>query len=297
MSNPFAWAGRIPRPVIFLLAILCLAIPQFVPLSLPVGVTPFVREIWETTDALQDGGGNVLFLFSISPGFWQEMSGQIYALIQHYMAVPNLNFVIVPLSTTSPSLLERVLDGVGIGDPISNPLNKVYGEDWVIMDYVPGSSQVQITMLSSDLRGRLDEDELGTPIDDLPIFDDINSIADFDIVVFQMGPRSSPDVAVYMYPNYPTEQPGNPVYYICGIGEGFALVTPWVGPGLPYPAGMFGPVNAAEYMSLTRDYYDIPLQSIGLRLVDGLSLFHLLAIILMILGNLVVVGDKLGGKK
>jgi hypothetical protein len=202
---------------------------------------------------------------------------------------------VVDYKSLSP--LERVLDGVGIGDPISNPLNKVYGEDWVIMDYVPGSSQVQITMLSSDLRGRLDEDELGTPIDDLPIFDDINSIADFDIVVFQMGPRSSPDVAVYMYPNYPTEQPGNPVYYICGIGEGFALVTPWVGPGLPYPAGMFGPVNAAEYMSLTRDYYDIPLQSIGLRLVDGLSLFHLLAIILMILGNLVVVGDKLGGKK
>lgn len=293
MSNPFAWAGRIPRPVIFLVALLSLSIPLFLPLGLPVGITPFVQTMWDSTNDAE----YVLFLFSISPGFWQEMSGQIYALVQHFMAVPDLHFIIAPLSPTSHSLLERVMDGVGIGDPISNPLNKVYGEDWVITAMIPPPSQAQMTRLSTDIRDTLNEDIDGTSIDDLTIFDGINSIADFDVVVYQTGPRASPDVGVYIYPNYPTEEPGNPVYFICGIGEGFALVTPWVGPGLPYPAGMFGPVNAAEYMTLTRDAYDIPLQTIGLRLVDGLSLFHILAIALMILGNLVIVGEKLGGKK
>jgi hypothetical protein len=189
------------------------------------------------------------------------------------------------------------LAGTGIGDPIANPLNKVYGEDWVFMAMIPPPTEVAFTSMNVDLRAVLSQDQDGTSVDDLPIMDGIDAVDDIDVFLWQSGPRSSPDVATYVYPVYPTGTGTNPTYFICGIGEGYAHVSPWIGPGQAYPAGMFGPVNAAEYMTLSNEAYDLPLQSIGLKAVDSLSLFHLLAIVLMIFGNLVIVGEKLGGKR
>lgn len=293
MSNPLAVFGKIPRPAIFVVALLCLIIPLFVPLGLPVGVSPIMQEIWDTNDEAD----TVMFVIAMSPGFWQEMALQVYAVLQHCFVVPDLKFAIVPFGAQAPALTERVLDGIGLGDPIANPLNKVYGEDWVFMAMVPPPNEVAFTRMNTELRTVLSEDTYGTSIDDLPFFDGIDEIDDFDVICYQSGPRNSPDLAVYVYPNYPTGVGNNPVYFVFGIGEGFALVTPWVGPGLPYPAGMFGPVDAAGYMTLTNQVYDMPMQSLGLKAVDSLNLFHLLAIFLIIFGNLVIVGEKLGGKK
>ena len=293
MSNPLAVFGKIPRPAIFIIALTLLIIPLFVPLGLPVGVTPFMQTMWDAVD----GADVILFNIGMSPGFWAEMSLQVYAVIQHCMAVPDLKLIIAPHGATASALIQNILDGIGLGDPIANPLNKVEGTDWVFMAMIPPPTEVAFTGMTEDLLAVLTEDQDGTLAADLPIFDNIDAVDDIDVFLWQTGPRNSPDVATYVYPAYPSEVSGNPTYFVCGIGEGYAHVSPWIGPGQPYPAGMFGPVNAAEYMQLSFAAYDLPLQPIGLKVVDSLSLFHILAIVLMIFGNLVIVGEKLGGKK
>jgi hypothetical protein len=57
-----------------------------------------------------------------------------------------------------------------------------YGEDWVRFGYYPGLES-GVSVLADDISAMYSTDYYGTPIEDLPIMDDVKTAADFDLWV------------------------------------------------------------------------------------------------------------------
>jgi hypothetical protein len=64
----------------------------------------------------------------------------------------------------------------------ANEFSKVtYGEDYVFLGFIPGS-ETGLASLLADIRGTVTVDFYGTPIDELPIMNGVNTATDFDLV-------------------------------------------------------------------------------------------------------------------
>ena len=263
--------GRIPRPVIYLLTIVILIVPLFFPWNFPISVSDEISLMFEDIDALQPGD-TIVFQHMMSAGFWGEQQHQAYALLQHLFLLDGVKFILVPMrSVDTMALMHRTMD------IIENPLDKQYGIDYVALQYLPALEPGAMS-IAEDFKGTYTTDEYGTPIEELPLMDDINEVGDIKIWVWMEFARYQVITPRFIYPKW-TEV----TYFgICG-GEGFMFMAPYM--GNIYKSGMTGTRGAAEYQGLCRDRYGSKVTG-AVAQMDALSGYHLLGIILVILGNI-----------
>jgi hypothetical protein len=274
-GNLLTKLGRIPRLVIYVLTLLVIIWPLFVPWNLPVAVSPEIETWYEEMEALRGTGKTVLFLHFIPPVFWGEMQHLAFSPLQHIFKMEDVRLIIAAMTPMSQPLIGQILSD------ISNPHGKEYGVDYCTLPFFPGQPPAAFALLADDFRGAYTVDDFGTPIDDLAVFDGINTLDDFEIVIWIEPAKWIPLAATVLHPRHPDQ-----TFYAIAIAEGFNYVAPYI--GTVYKSVMVGVRPAAELQILFGGPYTGAVSQ-----MDAISGYHILAIILLILGNVSIAGSVL----
>ncbi len=261
------WAEKVlkvDRRWIFLAIGIAVTIPFFLPLGLPVVVTPPVQNLYDAVDELEPGSNPLLMSIDYAPATLPELEPMAVAILRHAFS-RDVKVVVMTLHPAGYGLAERAMLQV------AEEYGLTYGEDYAFLGFQPGISAV-ILGLGINVRNVFPEDAYGTPLNDLPIMDGIRNYDDIPLVISTAG-WSAAEAWVY-YAHQPYGQ-------LVGAGVTAVMATdfyPYLDTG--QLVGLLGGMRgAAEYEVLI----DQPDQ--GARGMDSQSVIHLLIIVLIAIGN------------
>ena len=269
------------RRILYLIAVISIIVPLVRPVGLPITIAKESRDFYDAIEALPDGS-TILMSPDMEAGVFGELGPVAIANMRHLWK-KNHKMVFVffyrgdgPI-VFSQKVLPRVpgfVDETTVGD-------KVYGVDWVSLGYIEGH-ETAMAQLASDFHV-VSTDQFGNSIDDLPLMDEIQTAADFDLFIDIGGGDNGAALAQF---SIPYDLPA-----ICGT-----LSVDYVGLLPYYLSGVYGGIlmgmkGGAEYEFLI----GIP----GLATVanDSISVTHIVLLTLMILGNIVFIIRRNQGRQ
>jgi hypothetical protein len=250
------------RRLLYLITIILAAVPILVPLPPLVAVTPQTKRVFGYIEGLPSGS-IVALVIGVDVGMWPDMEPATVAVVQHIVRRP-LKLVAVSFWPDGPILTERAFAAVNLGDD-------VYGIDYVNLGYLPGK-ETAMAAFAADIRAVIKSDFYGTPIGDILIMEEINSITDFDVVVYVIQADPSPLMRQWYAP-----------YGIPIIGLTTTFARPYC---MPYLIGgqMIGLVSGlrggAEYEVL------MGIKRWGSKSTTAMSVIYLFTVILVMVGNI-----------
>ena len=171
----FILLGSLDRRIIFLIVGLSVLIPLIQPewVNFPIRPTPESQIVFDEINKL-NAGDKILLSFEYGPSTKPEIHPMAIAILKHLYAknIQVYGFALWPdgnfMSTEAFS-------------EVSDDYDKKYGVDYVNLGYKPGGEAV-IKGIASDIRTLYTVDLHGTPIDDIPMMEDVINIEDFDFV-------------------------------------------------------------------------------------------------------------------
>jgi len=258
--------------LLYIILVIVVLIPLARPLGLPLSIGDPSRAGFEFVDAMPAGSIAVLCL-DVAPSSEAENWPQTLAVAKHAMSLGH-KILAITFVHEGPMYEDR------LAKEIAPNYGYVYGTDIVVMPYRAGAESA-IQAFGEDLRGMYDTDYYETPIADLPLMAQIQSIADVDYwASFSAGDTGwyfvrqieakfgTPGLAGTVGPGVA----GHMVYFASGQLKGML-------------GGMAG---AAEYEYLAK----VPGKA--LAAMDAQSIGHGYFIVLMILSNIVYFAVKSG---
>lgn len=158
------------------IAILCYIIPGIMPLGTPFPMSDTTMEIYDIVNDLPEGsicciGGSGVFAFDL-----ESSAGTIPAI--KIMAENGVRIVNVPLGTEAVQYEKFLIDASRVETKYGGTME--YGTDWIQLPYLPGLESALVSFLT-DVRSASTVDVYGTPLDELPLGQEINSFEDIDL--------------------------------------------------------------------------------------------------------------------
>lgn len=277
----YEFLHTLDRRWIFLLMLLCIAIPILLGLKFPETPSQLVRDAFDEVERLKPGS-RVLLSFDYDPASEGELGPMATAFVRH-CCQKKLRLYFMALWPVGPQMVDDTIDRVIHRDfP-----DMVYGQDYVNLGFKPGNEGV-IKVIVTDLRQLYTTDARGTNIDRIPMCAGIRTVRDFDLIInVSAGYPGTKEWVQYAASPYPKE-----VRLIAGCtGVQAPLMYPYIPDQL---RGMLGAIKgAAEYeaLLLEKNYIrqdDAPYQE-GLRRMGPQLVGHVLMIILIVMGNVLFV--------
>jgi hypothetical protein len=264
--------SNLDRRIIFLTVAIAVIVPLFLPLRLPIEVTPPVRQLYDVIDSLP-ARSVVLISIDYDPSGAPELQPATLSIMRHCFS-RNLRVLVLGLWAPGVPLGTRALEEVAVEE-----YHKQYGVDFANFGYKPGGA-VTLVNLGRDIHDVCRQDIYGTSVEELPMMKDVRAANDIGLVVtMSMGVPGSDQWIWYYHARYrgnlATAQTaiGAPKYYqYLQSGQLVGLI-----------GGMKG---AAEYERLVDT---VGLATVGM---DSQSIAHLLIIGFVILGNVVYWMEK-----
>jgi hypothetical protein len=239
-------------------------IPFFLPLGLPVVITPPVQSLYDAVDELEPNAAPLLLSIDYAPATLPELEPMSMAILRHCFA-KDVNVVVMTLHPAGYGLAERAVLNA------AEEYDAVYGEDFAFLGFQPGVSAVILGM-GINIRNVFPADAYGAPVDDLPVLQGVRNYDDIPLVISLAG-WSAAEAWVY-YAHQPYRQ-------TVGAGVTAVMATdfyPYLDAG--QLVGLLGGMRgAAEYEGL------IQRPDQGVRGMDSQSVIHLLIIVLIAIGN------------
>jgi hypothetical protein len=167
--------GKIDRRWIFLAILLSVVIPMLLKLSIPTRPSPIVDAIFDKIESLPPGS-KVLVSLDFAPSTIPENLPMSQAVVRHLLT-RNQRVYLMTLWATGPDMITRATDVIAAEFP-----EKVYGTDFVNLGYKAGNQGV-INSISANFKTLFTGDEAGTPIDQIPMTQEINTSGDFDLII------------------------------------------------------------------------------------------------------------------
>lgn len=152
----------------------------FYPLLLPLRITYQTQDFHDRIEELQPGD-TIVISAPVGPGTLKGMDRDWWiTLTQHIFERGKVRIVFHP---TDPSW-----------DAALQPLRTIlkldewgaYGVDYVFMPYSAGE-EVAWAAFASDIHGFFASDAYGTPLSQIPMMNDIRTMADFDLAIVRYG--------------------------------------------------------------------------------------------------------------
>ena len=252
------------RRILFLLVIFAVVIPLMNPMGLPLSISPYTRQAYETIENLPEGS-IVIMSPAYNPGSEAELLPQNVAQVHHLMS-RGIKLIWVSLAADSPMYARKIMD------EMAPEYNYEYGRDYIIMPFTAGEEPT-VASIGHDLRGLYTEDVNGVPLTNFELWAEVNSIKDIALIVDFITGNSM----LYFVRLVHTVH-GTPV-----TGGATGVVTPILTPHIQ--AGQISGVlsglrGAAEYEILIRRPGN------GASGMDAQSLTHALLILFIIMGNI-----------
>jgi hypothetical protein len=262
---------RVDRRVLYALIFASVIIPLFVPLSLPVPVTPETQTFFDAVEALPDSS-IVMLPFDFWPSTLAETEPMAVVGLRHLF---RKHCYIVGLSNVGmggPSIAERLLDSIG------HEFGRTYGIDYVNLGYKPDYRAVMLGM-GTRISDIFPTDYRGTPLDEIPL---MRRVPNYDSVTFIF--IVSDNVAVDYWVGLVNARYGIPMGAgVTAVMAPKSLSFVQAGQLVGLLGGMKG---CAEYENL------LGRPDRAIRGMDSQSMIHLLIVLFIIMGNIGYLAGK-----
>jgi len=175
--------------IIYAILIISLLIPYVRPLGIPIPISAETRSYWNYITTLPQGSVVAIQLSSDPSTIPQTRSAHQITMLKLFQQ--NCKIVFFTLRDDAPPLHEEMMRWVEAHLPAGKTLT--YGVDYVNLGFL-ADAEATIAALVADLKGFVKEDAYGNSVSSLPMMADINTGADFDLIVWNDGSRG-----IYMY--------------------------------------------------------------------------------------------------
>jgi len=257
--------SHVDRRWIFLIIGLSVLLPLFFPIGLPIRATDTTQRVYDTFESLEPNS-RVLLSCEYGPSTKPEIHPMVIAVL-HQLFKNDHKVYVTCLWPDGQFLASEALREV------AGEYNKVYGEDYVILGYRPGSEAV-IKGLVRDLRAIFSTDVKGTKVEEISMMNDIYKFEDFDFLFSaSAGFPGSLEWMQYATDNTDVKMSTGTTSIMVNDIMPFVVSDQILG----ILAGMPG---AAEYEKL------VGKPGIGTSGMDAQSLAHLVIVFFIILGNI-----------
>jgi hypothetical protein len=267
--------------ILYAIIVVCLLIPMFRPVGLPVAISDNTRNVYDTIAAVPDGGA-IWISHDTGSGNAPELNPMIKALARQAFT-KNCKLISTSLfsQTYGPQATFDLIDEV------SRDMGKEYGVDWVHLGYRDNAWPATIRLMVDNIQeGAINRDWKGEPLNTMPLMREVKSIKD-DVDLIFVTTVGSPGYSDWMtYVSEPLHMPLT----------GGASLTMYSGVQQYIRSGQLqgflgGLRGAAEYEQLV----DAPGE--GLAGMDAQSLGHMTVIAFLVLGNIGYFVSKRTAKK
>jgi hypothetical protein len=138
---------------------------------------PAVADLYQVIETL-NSNAPVLVAFDYDPTTSGEMDVLAQTLVGHLMD-RGAEVVVVSLLPAGPATAQTVLDTLA-AERLAYA--DAYGQQYVNLGYLPGQA-TGVRLLSLSVEAALPRDFYGTPLADLTVTEDLDTIQDFDLIV------------------------------------------------------------------------------------------------------------------
>jgi len=252
------------RRYIFILIALGVVIPMLLKLSFPIYVTGQPKKVYDYIENLQEGSV-VMIAFDYGPASMAELQPMASALLRHCFA-RNLKVIGMALWNVGEQL------GKDAFKQITPEYGSIDGKDYVFLGFRPGGTTVMLRM-GEGIADVFKEDAKGTPIDQIPMMENIKNYDDIDLLVDLGAGNPGPENwVVYAHGKYRQK-------IAAGVtGVIISQLYPFLQTG--QLIGLIGGLRgAAEYEKLVNKPAD------ATSWMSIQSIVHFIIIILVIVGN------------
>lgn len=263
------------RRLMYLTVTVLACVPLLIPIGLPVPINSWTIEAYEKIDSLEPGT-NVVISACIQIPAWPEIEGSVVAMMNHLFSKEGIKIVIVAFYADGPM-------GISLALPNVDLHGKEYGVDWVLLPYLSGG-ETALAGFAADISEMTKEDFYGTPLTELPLMDEINTLEDFDyaqLFMVGMSPGIEEHLRQWILPY--------------GIETGAAAV----GIALPWVQHYYAEGFTTGYVASVRGgaEYEILISRPGKAgaMIESLSVTHVFLILLIIAGNVKYFYDRSKG--
>ena len=257
--------SHVDRRWIFLIIGLSVLLPLFFPIGLPIRATDTTQRVYDTFDSLEPNS-KVLLSCEYGPSTKPEIHPMVIAVL-HQLFRNDHKVYVTCLWPDGQFLASEALREV------AGEYDKVYGEDYVILGYRPGSEAV-IKGLVRDLRAIFSTDVKGTKVEEISMMNSIYKFEDFDFLFSaSAGFPGSLEWMQYATDNTDVKMSTGTTSIMVNDIMPFVVSDQIQG----ILAGMAG---AAEYEKLVGN------PGIGTSGMDAQSLAHLVIVFFIIFGNI-----------
>jgi hypothetical protein len=278
MSNILKNISNIDRRVWYFFVFFLVIIPLLNPIGLPLKVSAYTKEAYQTIEDLQPGDV-VLVNFNIASSGWDEIKGSCYSIIPHLFSRPGVKIIMMTDQDQGYIYIQKTLEDRGSVMPGHDTFpwyqlnGKEYLVDYVNIGYFPGSDKAHAA-LAADFRGNVnDRDFYGNNIAQWLDDAGVQSAKDIDLIItLDCGG------AVSYFVNYYYLEYGTPILNaMIGVSAAGSITS--------YNAGQIKALvmsvrGAAEYQYIS-GYYGMALVS-----MDAFSIVQMFLIAMVLLTNI-----------
>jgi len=179
MASP--WYDRllnIDRRWIYLLMAVAVIIPAVWPFTVPVSISGEVKSVYDFLDELQPG--DVIQLgIDYDPSTLAELHPMAESILNQAFE-KNLKVIVTTLSQFGPAMADELITRVAAEQ------GKQEGVDYTFLGYKPYPA-ITILAMGSDYRVPFPTDYYGTPVDDIPMMEDLHNFSDVKCVISLSG--------------------------------------------------------------------------------------------------------------
>ncbi|MCK5125084.1 MAG: hypothetical protein KAR42_02405 [candidate division Zixibacteria bacterium] len=264
----------IDRRIIFLFMFITVASSLLFKMEFPEKPTLIVKKVFNKIENLPEGS-RILISFDFDPAMKPEVMPMANAFVRHCMVKKHKLYIMTLWATGQALMLESIEEVLKPEFP-----DAVYGEDYTSLGFKAGGVGV-LNVIITDFRKMYATDEHGTPLDEIPLFAEVTSAKDMDLILPIGGGAPGPKEWI-LFVGDPGKVPIAP-----GLA---AVVAPLIYPYYPKQAiGLLGGVKgAAEYESeLLRNYDQFKdMDTPALSMMGPQTMAHIVIIAFIIIGNI-----------
>ena len=256
---------NIDRRIIYIVMGLAVLIPFFIPMRLPIYVSPPVQSVYDHIEALPEGAV-VLVGFNFSPATKAELYPMCIAVLRHCYS-KKIKVIGMTFNSRAATIADDAMREVA--------LEYDYEElsDYTHLGFKPNAVPIMLG-IGEDISMPFPVDYSDTPIDQIPMMGAIKNYGDIDLVM-DFGSANTPELWVA----YAGARYGQTIAVGC-TGVMVSGLYPYLKAG--QLVGLIGGLKgAAEYEKLIEKHGK------ATRGMKSQSVAHIVIILLVILGNVV----------
>jgi hypothetical protein len=268
----------IDRRVFYWILFIALMVPFLSPIGFPITIAPNTQDLYDGITGDEVEAGEVWIIqFGYGVSAWSECHPSVTVCTKALFR-EDAKIIFMGIHYDVELTYNKLLDTCR-----EDFAGKVYGEDYVFLGYFTGGES-GVAQMASDIKSVFPQDHFGTPYDDIPMLEGVEDVHNIDGVL-------SSDTGDYGG-HFMTQWQGPYGTKLAEIGIAMNAST-----DLPrWQAGnFFGVTNGSRGGA----ELEILIGELGeaTTAMDSISVSHLLIVIAIILANIGVITEKLGGKE